>query len=122
MWHEEEAQELSFETFITIISENIKQENIVCLALAKGKATDKRACLAGNLRFRTAFLRHAEDFDSLCPYATEVHVVGSFYGFEALLAGRPVVTHGQPFYAGFGWTKDLTLSAPICEQDFQYAA
>ena len=122
VWHEEEAQELSFETFITIISENIKQENIVCLALAKGKATDKRACLAGNLRFRTAFLRHAEDFDSLCPYATEVHVVGSFYGFEALLVGRPVVTHGQPFYAGFGWTKDLTLSAPICEQDFQYAA
>lgn len=56
------------------------------------------------------------------PYATEVHVVGSFYGFEALLVGRPVVTHGQPFYAGFGWTKDLTLSAPICEQDFQYAA
>lgn len=122
VWHVEEAQELSFETFITEISDYIGQENIVCLVLNKGRATDKRSCVSGNIRHRTIFLRHAEDFDTLCPYAAEVHVVGSFYGFEALLAGRSVVTHGQPFYAGFGWTKDLVFSSPSCEQDFQSAA
>ncbi|WP_043629579.1 capsular polysaccharide export protein, LipB/KpsS family [Nitratidesulfovibrio vulgaris] len=122
VWHTEEAEEISFETFIEAISEKMEQENIVCLALTKGKAIDKRACLSGNLRFRTVFLRHAEDFDSLCQHAKEVHVVGSFYGFEALLANCTVVTHGQPFYACFGWTKDLAPEAPIREQKFQDAA
>ncbi len=39
-----------------------------------------------------------------------VHVLTSLAGFEALLRGREVVTHGQPFYAGWGLTTDL---API---------
>jgi capsular polysaccharide export protein len=30
----------------------------------------------------------------------------SLSGFEALLRGLPVVTHGQPFYAGWGLTQD----------------
>lgn len=37
----------------------------------------------------------------------EVHVLTSLAGFEALLRGRKVVTYGQPFYAGWGLTRDL---------------
>lgn len=36
----------------------------------------------------------------------EVHVLTSLAGFEALLRGRTVVCHGQPFYAGWGLTRD----------------
>lgn len=35
-----------------------------------------------------------------------VYVVGSQLGFEALLAGKHVVCHGMPFYAGWGLTDD----------------
>jgi capsular polysaccharide export protein len=37
-----------------------------------------------------------------------VHTLSSLTGFEALLRGREVVVHGQPFYAGWGLTRDLT--------------
>jgi capsular polysaccharide export protein len=36
----------------------------------------------------------------------EVHVLTSLAGFEALLRGRGVTCHGQPFYAGWGLTTD----------------
>ncbi|NBC36909.1 beta-3-deoxy-D-manno-oct-2-ulosonic acid transferase [Novosphingobium sp. FSY-8] len=36
-----------------------------------------------------------------------VHVVSSLTGFEALLRGCDVTTHGVPFYAGWGLTRDL---------------
>jgi capsular polysaccharide export protein len=36
----------------------------------------------------------------------EVHTMTSLVGFEALLRGLPVVTYGQPFYAGWGLTTD----------------
>lgn len=36
----------------------------------------------------------------------EIHVLTSLAGFEALLRGRPVVCWGQPFYAGWGLTRD----------------
>jgi capsular polysaccharide export protein len=38
--------------------------------------------------------------------ADEVHTMTSLVGFEALLRGIPVVTHGRPFYAGWGLTRD----------------
>jgi capsular polysaccharide export protein len=38
----------------------------------------------------------------------EVHVLTSLAGFEALLRGKRVVTYGQPFYSGWGLTKDHT--------------
>lgn len=38
--------------------------------------------------------------------AERVHVLTSLGGFEALLRGREVVVHGQPFYAGWGLTVD----------------
>ncbi|MTW22671.1 capsular polysaccharide biosynthesis protein [Allochromatium palmeri] len=36
----------------------------------------------------------------------ELHVLTSLAGFEALLRGKRVVCHGQPFYAGWGLTED----------------
>jgi capsular polysaccharide export protein len=36
----------------------------------------------------------------------EVQVLTSLAGFEALLRGKRVVCHGQPFYAGWGLTED----------------
>lgn len=44
---------------------------------------------------------------SLIAIADEVHVNTSLAGFEALLRGKPVVTYGVPFYAGWGLTRDL---------------
>lgn len=38
--------------------------------------------------------------------AHEVHTMTSLVGFEALLRELPVVTYGQPFYAGWGLTQD----------------
>lgn len=48
--------------------------------------------------------------NSLLEQVDEVHVLTSLFGFEALLRGVPVVTHGQPFYAGWGLTRDLGLT------------
>lgn len=37
----------------------------------------------------------------------EVHTLTSLTGFEALLRNKRVVCYGQPFYAGWGLTKDM---------------
>ena len=37
----------------------------------------------------------------------EVQVLTSLAGFEALLRGKPVTCHGQPFYAGWGLTHGM---------------
>jgi capsular polysaccharide export protein len=58
-------------------------------------------------------LRFANDIDrggsviSLIEAVDEVHCITSLAGFEALLRGKPVTTHGVPFYAGWGLTRDL---------------
>lgn len=39
--------------------------------------------------------------------ADEVHTMTSLVGFEALLRGITVVTWGQPFYCGWGLTRDM---------------
>ena len=62
---------------------------------------------------RRALLRHADvvvaggDIAGLYAQVDEVHTLTSLAGFEALLRGLPVTTHGQPFYAGWGLTSDL---------------
>lgn len=43
--------------------------------------------------------------------ADEVHTMTSLTGFEALMRGKPVVTYGQPFYAGWGLTRDRLACA-----------
>ncbi|USI72371.1 capsular polysaccharide export protein, LipB/KpsS family [Sphingomonas morindae] len=58
-------------------------------------------------------LRHADrvirggSMAALLDHVDGVHVLTSLAGFEALLRGRDVTTHGQPFYAGWGLTRDL---------------
>lgn len=48
---------------------------------------------------------------SMLPTVDEVHVITSLAGFEALLRGKTVVCYGQPFYAGWGLTRD-TMQVP----------
>lgn len=43
----------------------------------------------------------------------EVHVMTSLAGFEALLRGKPVTCHGQPFYAGWGLTRDIGMPEAV---------
>lgn len=44
---------------------------------------------------------------SLLLLVDEVHTLTSLTGFEALLRGKKVVCYGQPFYAGWGLTRDI---------------
>lgn len=49
----------------------------------------------------------ASSMPALLAGADAVHVITSLAGFEALLRGCEVVTHGVPFYSGWGLTRDL---------------
>jgi capsular polysaccharide export protein len=63
-------------------------------------------------------LRHADrivrdvPMPALMEAVDAIHVLTSLAGFEALLRGREVVTHGSPFYAGWGLTRDLGPALP----------
>jgi capsular polysaccharide export protein len=48
-----------------------------------------------------------QPISALIDLADEIHVNTSLAGFEALLRLKPVTTHGVPFYAGWGLTRDL---------------
>ncbi|MCH7315723.1 capsular polysaccharide biosynthesis protein [Acinetobacter sp. ANC 3882] len=50
----------------------------------------------------------AENYNpiDLCKQMSEVYVVSSQLGFEALMLGKPVHCFGIPWYAGWGLTKD----------------
>lgn len=48
------------------------------------------------------------DIIELIDRADHVETVSSLAGFEALLRGKSVTTHGLPFYAGWGLSHDLT--------------
>lgn len=48
-----------------------------------------------------------QPISALLDMVDAVHVMTSLAGFEALLRGKPVTTHGVPFYAGWGLTTDL---------------
>ncbi|CAN5279932.1 hypothetical protein BH10PSE14_BH10PSE14_20070 [soil metagenome] len=60
-----------------------------------------------------ALLAHADlivpdaDLPDLLDRVDAVHVCTSLTGFEALLREREVIVHGQPFYAGWGLTRDV---------------
>lgn len=62
-------------------------------------------------------LRHADQIirdigmHQVLEQVDEVHTLTSLSGFEALLRGLPVHTHGGPFYAGWGLTQD-SMSFP----------
>jgi capsular polysaccharide export protein len=55
---------------------------------------------------RTVLLRDVVNPMSLIGHMDKVYVVTSTMGFEALLAGKPVVCFGVPWYAGWGVTDD----------------
>ncbi|MEG0186629.1 MAG: hypothetical protein RR704_24585 [Stenotrophomonas sp.] len=57
------------------------------------------------LRWCDEVVEHAPMGDLLMA-VDEVHVLTSLAGFEALLRGKPVTCHGQPFYSGWGLTQD----------------
>lgn len=61
---------------------------------------------ADALRFADE-IQHNAAITSLINVVDAVHVITSLAGFEALLRGKAVTTHGVPFYAGWGLTKDL---------------
>jgi capsular polysaccharide export protein len=61
---------------------------------------------------RTVLLREAVNPLSLIQQMDRVYVVTSTMGFEALLAGKPVVCFGAPWYAGWGATDDRCAHSP----------
>lgn len=65
----------------------------------RGRVPDRRAGLWDQLVGRVSIA-------ACLAVADEVHTMTSLVGFEALLRGLPVVTHGLPFYAGWGLTED----------------
>lgn len=50
---------------------------------------------------------HDVSMGDLLPLVDEVHLLTSLAGFEALLRRKPVTCYGQPFYAGWGLTRDM---------------
>ena len=73
----------------------------------KGQIVDAEA-----LAFADAVVRRGS-MPELLAQVDGVHVLTSLTGYEALLRGRDVTTHGQPFFAGWGLTRDL---APAIER------
>lgn len=65
---------------------------------------------------RTVLLRDAVNPMSLLGHMDKVYVVTSTMGFEALLAGKPVVCFGVPWYAGWGVTDDRCTDSPAWER------
>ncbi len=55
---------------------------------------------------QTVLLRQTLNPLSLIAHMDRVYVVTSHFGFEALLAGKPVSCFGMPWYAGWGVTDD----------------
>ena len=68
----------------------------------------KKAGYFAHLRESSRVHLMADDVSpqSLLQHVSRVYVVTSQYGFEALMAGKPVTTFGQPWYAGWGLTDD----------------
>lgn len=73
----------------------------VSAGLRRGHVDDAQA-----LQFADAVIRDGS-IAELLDQVDCVHTLTSLAGFEALLRGCQVVTHGQPFYAGWGLTADL---------------
>lgn len=54
------------------------------------------------------FVARDADIVDLIEAADKVETFSSLSGFEAMLRGKAVTTHGLPFYAGWGLSEDLT--------------
>ena len=73
-----------------------------------GKVSD-----AELLKYADEIIRD-EAMAALLKRVDAVHVLTSLTGFEALLRGLEVTTHGHPFYAGWGLTRDM--AGPIARR------
>jgi capsular polysaccharide export protein len=72
------------------------------------EAGHRQGAIAGSTCLTIADeIARGETISSLLDGVDEVHVNTSLSGFEALLRGKTVVTHGVPFFAGWGLTTDL---------------
>jgi capsular polysaccharide export protein len=74
--------------------------------------TGRRAGYFSGLKGRERLTLIAEQVNpwSLLDAVDAVYTVSSGLGFEAVLAGKRVVTFGSPFYAGWGFTEDRRLN------------
>lgn len=72
------------------------------------EAGHRKGAIADNqcLLLADEIARHSA-ISPLIGVVDELHVNTSLAGFEALLQGKGVTTHGVPFYAGWGLTRDL---------------
>lgn len=71
----------------------------------------RRLCALENVRLVDP-LKSSHD---LMQRAAAITVISSTVGIEALLYGRPVLTMGQPYYAGYGVTLDVDSFREIRE-------
>lgn len=74
--------------------------DVVAGLRAKGQREDEALCWCDEVITDVAM-------GDLLLLVDEVHVLTSLTGFEALLRGKTVVCYGQPFYAGWGLTRDI---------------
>ena len=74
--------------------------DVVAGLRAKGQREDEALCWCDEVVTDVAM-------GDLLLMVDEVHVLTSLTGFEALLRGKTVVCYGQPFYAGWGLTRDI---------------
>lgn len=76
-------------------------------------AVKKRSCFdLQNLPEKVNVLSGSYDTDSVLRHFTQVYVVTSQMGLDALLRGKRVSCFGMPFYAGWGLTDDRL----VCER------
>lgn len=100
----------STETFAAMLSA-ARRENPGAQILIKRHpdvvAKKRKGCMDG-LNAQKGDILLAEDINSmaLVKAVDRVYTVSSQLGFEALLAGTPVICFGVPFYAGWGLTDD----------------
>ena len=81
------------------------------------RAQPARRCCGGCTRLperRASSTPHTSSHE-LIRRAAAVAVISSTVGLEALLYGKPVLTLGQPFYAGYGVTVDVDSFREIRE-------
>ncbi len=75
---------------------------------------NKRGYLQGvSAKARIRLITEDASPQSLLRCVSRVYTVTSHFGFEALMAGKPVVCFGQPWYAGWGLTYDRHPAAAI---------
>ena len=92
--------------FLESVRQREKRKKVFCLAVRNGEVFTPDG-LPGLIRASCCFLTHPAEIDALLDSAAAVHVRSSLIGFEALLAGRPVITYGGEWYAGWGLTEDV---------------